>query len=292
MKICLTCGQRFVSDGWGCPRCHTFPELTKDIFFSFAPGLAASNEGFCAGYFEQLFKAESKNFWFRSRNQLLVWALRKFFPDAQSFFEIGCGTGYVLSAIKCAFPSLALYGSDVYSDGLIFAKQRLPSIDLLQIDARRIPFEMEFDVIGAFDVLEHINEDNRVLHQMFRATKPEGGIIITVPQHPFLWSIVDEYSCHKRRYSKNELAKKVTDAGFHVMHATSFVSILLPFMLLSRIRRNRSLDTFDPMAEIEIGRNMNAVLEKILAVERLFIRCGFSLPVGGSLLMIAKRDRR
>ena len=115
---------------------------------------------------------------------------------------------------------------------------------------------------------------------------------MTVPQHRFLWSIVDEYSFHKRRYTRKELVKKVKDAGFQVVYATSFVSFLLPLMLLSRIRRQKTRDKYDPLAELGIGRIKNAVLENILTVERIFIKSGFSFPAGGSLLMIAKRNRR
>ena len=160
------------------------------------------------------------------------------------------------------------------------------------MDARRIPFEMEFNVIGAFDVLEHIDEDDVVLQQMFQATKFGGGIILTVPQHRFLWSVVDEYSFHKRRYTRKELMKKVKNAGFQIVCVTSFVSFLLPLMLLSRMKRQLSSDKFDSLAELGIGRIKNAVLENILTVERAFIKRGFSFPAGGSLLIVAKRNQR
>ena len=103
---------------------------------------------------------------------------------------------------------------------------------------------------------------------------------------------MDEYSFHKRRYTRNELINKVKAAGFQIVCVTSFVSFLLPLMLLSRMKRQRSSDKFDPLAELGIGRIKNAVLENILTVERAFIKHGFSFPVGGSLLMIAQRDRR
>jgi len=174
MKVCLLCGQRFISDGWRCPSCNIYPEAV-DGFLSFAPDLSIGNDGFATEYFEQLFKLEDENFWFRSRNRLLIWALRKYFPQAESLFEIGCGTGYVLSGIQREFPKLRLYGSDIFNKGLSFAKQRLSDVSLFQMDARKIPFEKEFDVIGAFDVLEHIDEDGIVLQQMFQATKSGGG---------------------------------------------------------------------------------------------------------------------
>ena len=174
MKVCLACGQRFVGEDWRCPSCNVYPE-TVDGYLSFAPGLAAGNDCFWTGYFEKLFKVETSNFWFRSRNKLLRWALEKNFPQAESFFEIGCGTGYVLSGVQREFPKLRLYGSDIFNKGLSFAKQRLSDVSLFQMDARKIPFEKEFDVIGAFDVLEHIDEDGIVLQQMFQATKSGGG---------------------------------------------------------------------------------------------------------------------
>jgi len=291
MKVCLSCGQRFTAEDWSCPSCNKFPEIVEG-FLSFASGLASGNDGFGAGYFEKLFKVETGNFWFRSRNKLLIWALRKYFPHAESFFEIGCGTGYVLTGIQGEFPNLRLYGSDIFCNGLSFAEKRLSDVSLFQMDGRWIPFEAEFDVIGAFDVLEHIDEDGVVLQQMFQALKPGGGVLLTVPQHRFLWSIVDEYSFHKRRYTSNELITKVKDAGFQVVYATSFVSFLMPLMLLSRMKRQLSSDKFDPLAELAIGCTKNAVLENILTVERIFIKWGISFPAGGSLLMIAKRNRR
>jgi len=84
----------------------------------------------------------------------------------------------------------------------------------------------------------------------------------------------------------------VKAAGFQVVYATSFISFLLPLMLLSRMKRQLSSEKFDPLAELGIGRTKNAVLENILTVERACIKHGFSFPAGGSLLMIAKRNRR
>lgn len=259
---------------------------------SFAPDLLDPDRYFNPEAFERLFRIESNHFWFRSRNQLLRWALEKYFSHAESFLEIGCGTGYVLSGIQEKFPCLRIWGSDIFSRGLSFAQRRLPDAALFQMDGRRIPFEEEFDVVGAFDVLEHIDEDAVVLQQMLQATKPGGGVIITVPQHPFLWSVVDERSFHKRRYTRIELEKKVKEAGFRIVHTTSFVSFLLPLMLISRIRRERSRKEFDPSAETRVGGLINAILERVMTLERVCIRQGVSLPAGGSLLIIAHRNRR
>jgi SAM-dependent methyltransferase len=260
-----------------------------DGFLAFAPELAAENDGFAATSFEHLAALEAGHFWFVGRNALIAWAMRRYFPAAQKFLEIGCGTGFVLQGLKKELPNLELSGSEIYCRGLDFARARLPGVELVQMDARHIPFESEFDVIGAFDVLEHIHEDQRVLGEMFRACRPGGGVLITVPQHRFLWSHVDDYSFHKRRYSRRELVEKVRRAGFSVSRVTSFVSLLLPMMLLSRLRTGKSPANFDPTAELRIGGLANAICGAAMTAERAAIRLGVSPPAGGSILLAARK---
>jgi SAM-dependent methyltransferase len=156
------------------------------------------------------------------------------------------------------------------------------------MDARRMPFEEEFDVIGAFDVLEHIEQDGAVLCEMFRAVRPGGGIMLTVPQHPFLWSRTDEHARHKRRYTRREMIDKVRRAGFGIARATSFVSLLLPAMVVSRAA-GRATRRADPLPELGIGAGMNAILTRVLAAERALIERGVSFPAGGSLLVVARK---
>ena len=233
---------------------------------------------------------EAGNFWFRSRNRLLVWALQRYFPEAKNLLEIGCGTGFVLSGLRLTFPQLVLSGSEIFSEGLNFAAERLPGVELFQMDARRIPFREEFDLIGAFDMLEHVKEDEEVLSQMYRATRPGGGILLTVPHHPFLWSASDDFARHVRRYTTRELNDKVKRAGFDVLLVTSFVTLLLPLLVLSRFKQQFNGGKFDPAAEFNISSWMNTTLEKILDGERTMIRAGLSFPAGGSLLLVARRD--
>lgn len=288
MKLCNECGEVVEDQGRQCPHClHQTQKLNGH--WAFAPELAEQNEGFEAGYFETLAHLEAGNFWFRARNRLVIWALRRYFPKAQNLMEIGCGTGFVLSGIQKSLPGLELCGSEIFSAGLTFAAQRLPGVELFQMDARRIPFKEEFDVVGAFDVLEHIKEDEDVLKQMHQATRSGGGILITVPHHPSLWSASDDFARHARRYTARELSDKVTKAGFDVLRITAFVSFLLPLLTMSRFKQRFSSKPFDPTSEFNINPSVNAALEKILDAERSLIRAGLSLPAGGSLLLVGRR---
>ena len=287
MKLCSVCNQVFEAADWRCP-CCSYQPVRHHGFPMFAPELA-SDTGFRDVLFDKLVALEAGNFWFRSRNRLILWALDRFFLEAERFMEIGCGTGFVLSGVAAARPGMVLCGSEISCAGLACAASRLPGVQLLQMDARAIPFCEEFDVIGAFDVLEHVQEDTEVLWQMHRAVRPGGGILLTVPQHEFLWSRTDERACHVRRYNVRDLADKVRRAGFRVEHVTSFVSLLLPLMFLSRLRRQGSNNERDINSELKLGRLVNGVLEHILTVERSGIRAGLRFPFGGSLLLVAKK---
>jgi SAM-dependent methyltransferase len=289
MRICLTCEHRHNRADWFCPACHNKP-ARQGSFLCFAPEVSVDQVGFKAEYFAQLAEVEQEHFWFRSRNRILTWALKTYFPHARSFLEIGCGTGFVLQGLRSTFPALKLAGSEVLCEGLIFASQRVPEATLFQLDARYIPFENEFDVIGAFDILEHIKEDEIVFQQMYQAVKPGGGIIVTVPQHQWLWSEMDTVSGHCRRYVRTELQRKVCKAGFRVVGVRSFVSLLLPLMLGARLAKKRKVA--DDMSEFRIGRLLNRCLEKVMRLEHGLIRAGISFPIGGSLLLIARKERR
>ena len=90
MKICIGCGYRFESQTWQCAKCGYEPEM-HDEFPFFAPHLIDTYSGFEARFFHDLAKVENGNFWFESRNRLLIWALKRNFPEVSNFLEIGCG---------------------------------------------------------------------------------------------------------------------------------------------------------------------------------------------------------
>jgi len=126
------------------------------------------------------------------------------------------------------------------------------------------------------------------LHEIYRSLKAGGGIIITVPQHPWLWSQDDVYAKHKRRYTSANLISKLQKAGFNIIRVTSFVSLLLPLMVISRFL-SRSSKNYDPTREFRISPLLNFCLEKILYFERLLLKQGVCFPMGGSLLVVAHK---
>jgi SAM-dependent methyltransferase len=288
LKVCLACAHRFASPTWTCPACGWAPPSEGEV--RFAPDLASGDAAFVEDAFELLPSIEQSSFWFRSRNDLIAWTVRKYFPRAETLFEVGCGTGFVLAGLRRRFPQIKLVGAELFSSGLAVARKRLPDTTLYQMDARRIPFEKEFDVVCAFDVLEHVHEDGQVIAQLFQAVSPGGGVVLTVPQHPRLWSAVDDFSRHQRRYTRRELIRKLEDTGFAVTRTTSFVTLLLPALAASRLIHRGDHD-FDPETEYGLPARLDLALERVMGLERRLIERGMSFRIGGSLLAIAMRPQ-
>jgi len=238
-----------------------------------------------------LVQFDASNFWFMHRNQIIMLSLGNFFPKAINLLEIGCGTGLVLSGISKRFPEISLFGAEAYSNALKYSKKRVKNAEFAQMSVYRLPFLEEFHVVGAFDVLEHLDDDVIALKEIFKATKTCGGIILTVPQHPWLWTPLDNKAGHKRRYTRRELRSKVQMSGFEILSITSFVTMLFPLMLVSRWRKylQKSDQPNDILKELNIPRKLNRLFVHICSWEAILIQNGFSLPFGGSLLCVARK---
>jgi SAM-dependent methyltransferase len=224
----------------------------------------------------------------------VLWAAKRYFPLAGSILDLGCGTGLILKGIERLYPNASVYGGDLFPEALVLASKRLERTSLFLTDISALPFEREFDLIGIFDVLEHIEEDEAVLREINRALVPGGGLMVTVPQHPYLWSRQDEHSLHIRRYRAEELNAKMLNCGFRIISETSFVSMLLPFLALSRFLKGRmrqlpfsKCEKNDPMAELKIPRWLNRLLDKVMSVELSIIEGGGRFHAGGSLFVAA-----
>jgi SAM-dependent methyltransferase len=243
---------------------------------------------FDPAYFDRLYALESESFWFRARNNLILWALDAHFPSARSLCEIGCGTGFFLRGLADAKPELRLSGIDIHPRALAYARERLPRAAWIAADASALPLRPGFDVLCALDVLEHIADDESALREMGRALLPGGGFLLTVPHHPGLWSPTDVKFGHLRRYTRGGVLRLFRAAGFEVLMMTAFVSLLFPALWASRVRESR-LPESDGLAALTPPPLLAAVAARALDAERALIRAGLRFPFGGSLLVAARK---
>lgn len=245
------------------------------------------NTGFDEEAFDLLKKYEDWHWWFQNRNKLIVNLLKKFGRSHNQILEIGCGNGLVTEAISKEFPGSKITGTEFLNTGLVNARKRLPGISFHQLDARDLDESTVYDIICAFDVLEHIDADLEVMKSIRSALRDEHSrFFITVPQHMSLWSEADVFAKHERRYSFAELQDKLLTAGLKVEYRTSYVFLLSPLMFVS-CRRKQHLDGYNPGDEFNISRFGNAVLSAVMSVEAILRRLGMPMPFGGSLVVVA-----
>jgi SAM-dependent methyltransferase len=255
----------------------------------FAPELADTLDGFDPRHFDELSKLEAEYFWFVVRNELIVGLVNKFFPGAHQFLEIGCGNGAVLRAIANSRRWERLVGSELHPTGLALARKRLPSeVEFVQMDARQVPAVGVFDLTGAFDVIEHIADDEGVLRGMRAATQTGGGTIIAVPQHPWLWSHADDLAHHQRRYRRGELEAKLRRNGFEVLFSSSFTALLLPLMAASRLVSRANEKEDDSFREFKLNPYINQLFTMVLRAEVRMTLAGWRWPAGGSRIVVAR----
>lgn len=263
----------------------------------FAPELALSYADYPSEGFDVTAEVEARSFWCRSRIRIMRGIIERYADRTRTLdmLDIGCGIGGMVGGLQ-SLGRLNLTGSEIYLAGLKYARSRLPDAAFIQLDATKIPFADAFDIIGAFDVLEHIDDDERVMASVRDALRPGGLFLVTVPQYPWMWSHLDDIVHHKRRYTRGELRGKLRASGFEVLRTTSFVSLLFPAMVLSRLlsrTRERSADTTKEFAsEVNLSGPLNAAFDVMMRVDEALIALGLSLPMGGSLLAVARKPLR
>jgi SAM-dependent methyltransferase len=260
----------------------------------FSPEVASSYADYPDDGFDLTDQNGESSFWVRSRNRLfkrIVEGLQR--PSGKTrFLEIGCGTGGFIQKIVNN-DNLKITGSEIYLKGLLYAKRNLPDVDFIQFDVTKGVVDNEFDIIVAFDVIEHIDDDVAAISNINKMLCNGGSLIVTVPQHMFLWSQLDEIVKHKRRYSRKELIAKLKNAGFDISYCTSFLFVLFPLMLISRIfDKGQDRICADEVAlekRVKFSKVLNWIFDHFMRIDECFISLGISLPFGGTLVVVAKK---
>jgi SAM-dependent methyltransferase len=226
--------------------------------------------------------AEDRHWWYRERRAIIERELRRLGPPGQAI-EIGAAGGG-----NCR--TLTAHGWDVLATefvtaGVTIAKSR--GINTIQADARRLPLPAAaFDLLVAFDVLEHIDEDDMAAAEIMRVLRPGGVALIAVPCDMDLWSAHDVLNNHFRRYDRDGLTKVVQGAGLVIDALWSWNVLLRPIV---KMRRNGSSQADNERDISAVNPLVNAALNAIVRVER-------HLPVkswpGVSLMMRAHRPNQ
>jgi SAM-dependent methyltransferase len=278
--LCPACRAvlRAEPDRLRCTACGRSVALADGIF-SFAGGNVDSS-GYDPAWFDRLEQIESRHFWFRARRRLIARLFERHVERPGRVLEVGTGTGSV--ARMLADRGYRVAASDIHREALDHARAK-GLTDLYQFDLARSPFCEQFDAVGLFDVLEHVDDDHAALEAVWRALRPGGRLVLTVPAHAWLWSGSDAIAGHRRRYGPAELRGRVRAAGFDVLHCRCFFVALVPWLLLRRL-----LGSAGQTAGLNVIPVANGLMSAMLEVEDHLL--GPLRPgIGGSIALVAQR---
>jgi SAM-dependent methyltransferase len=234
--------------------------------------------------YEQMAELDDRHWWYRARREVLAALIRREAkpPKGAKILELGCGTGH----------NLAMLSGFGYVDGLELDEEaRTLSEKRLGRKVMSAPLpelagvpDRGYDLIGAFDVIEHIADDGAALDSIAEKLKPTGKFVMTVPAHQWMWSAHDVVNHHKRRYSKRSLKALIDASPMKLQKIGYFNSLLFPLAVAqraaSKLRGDEDADVRLPPAPL------NAALEKAFAAERYLVG-RLPLPPGLSLFAVA-----
>ncbi|MFL6759612.1 class I SAM-dependent methyltransferase [Sphingomonas sp.] len=234
--------------------------------------------------YQQMAELDDRHWWYRARRRILAELIRRegHLPRHAHILEIGCGTGH----------NLAMLGEFGHVDALeLDDEARALSEKRLGRKIMRSPLpelsevrDRHYDLIGAFDVIEHIDDDAAAVAAIATKLKPGGKLMIAVPAHRWMWTAHDVVNHHKRRYSKRALKALIDNSPMRLDKIGYFNSLLFPLAVaeraVSKLRGRDSADVKLPPAPL------NTALERVFAAERYLVG-RLPLPPGLSLFAVA-----
>ncbi|MBW8816097.1 MAG: class I SAM-dependent methyltransferase [Caulobacterales bacterium] len=234
--------------------------------------------------YENMRRIERTHWWFCARRRILSEELRRMdIPSDARILEVGCGTGGNLGMLS-HFGHVVGLEPDEESRAYAARETGVPVVGGFLPEP--VPeFEAPFDVIAAFDVIEHLDRDLDSVAALMRLLKPGGRIISTVPAHAWMWSEHDVVHHHKRRYRREDFVALFQKAGGRIRRMTYFNSLLFPPIAAVRLVKRGGKREGDDVVPAAV---VNWALGAVFGFERILLRMG-SLPFGVSMLVVAEK---
>ncbi|WP_235296116.1 class I SAM-dependent methyltransferase [Portibacter marinus] len=248
-----------------------------------------------AYYYKAYYQLEREHWWFRARLEILSSMIsnRIYKGKSLKILNAGVATGATSKMLE-SFGEVTSLEYD--KDCCHFLKEEL-KMDVIQGSLTDLPFkDNSFDLVCAFDVIEHIQDDQKAVHEIKRVLKQDQKFFVTVPAYQFLWSEHDEVNYHFRRYTRTQLGKLFSEAGLRVNLKSYFNAILFPpialVRTLSKLLPNKNTESQENRSDFEKytpGSLSDKVLYRIFKTERFFLKRGVRFPFGVSILMIGEK---
>jgi SAM-dependent methyltransferase len=208
--------------------------------------------------------------------------------------EIGCGSGFTLQLLHQTFTKATLIGVDPFEEALNTVAHKLPDVPLLQFDLVNCPLPDRFaDGVVILNVLEHLEDDDAAIYQVFRILRPGGVACIEVPAGPSLFDLYDRTLRHHRRYRMRELTAKLGGVGFEVVERSHLGFFVFPaFWAVKKLNlRYDRLPVEQQKARVleNIKSSGNYMLMHLLMTAENWLRRHVYFPLGIRCFVVCRR---
>jgi SAM-dependent methyltransferase len=239
--------------------------------------------------YRRMFEAEEAQWWYAGQREiasaLLEPALGARPPATARLLDAGCGTGFNLLALGRLGRAT---GIDLAPEAIAFCRER--GVRAVRAGLLALPFPgAAFDAVTSFDVIYHawVTDDRAAVAEMARVVRPGGVLLVRVPALKVLWGAHDVEVQSRHRYTRPELRALLEACGLRVERATYCNSLLFP-LLLAR----RTLDRLLDREGSDVGflpAPLEWIFARALHAEAAAVRRGLSLPVGASVMALARK---
>ena len=228
---------------------------------------------------------QSDYWWYTARADLLRTVLSPYVADGARVLDVGSADG----------PSV----------GWLEGRGRHTAVDIdirglgpggVCGSATALPFhDGAFDVVAAFDVIEHVEPEHLVLAELHRVLETGGRLLVSVPAYNWAWSDHDTANGHHRRYTRRRLVDALERGGFEVNRATYAFTTVFPIFaaerLVRRVRHSVARRTTAPADVVTLPRTPQVVdraLERLTRLDRRWLEHR-NLAVGSSVVVAATK---
>lgn len=242
------------------------------------------------------FQVEDRSFWFEHRNNVISNAVRDYSRSVDrklDSIDIGGGNGLVSARLAADGQNVVLL--EPGPEGALNAKtqRNLPNVICATLQDAKIQ-SASFDAAGAFDVIEHIEDDSAFVAKIATVVKPGGLFIATVPAHMWLWSNEDERAGHFCRYTKQSFVELLEPFFVPIFVTYLFRPLVLPILLLralpSRVGLSKSSNTVSDSTEHGADRGfISCLLRQALSREASKVNNRRNIATGSTVFLFGTR---
>jgi SAM-dependent methyltransferase len=241
-------------------------------------------------YYKKYYTLEREHWWFCARAEILMSHIRRVFANRTdlTILNVGAATGYSSELLQQFGTVTSVeFDKDCYEFTRDVVKIPIQQGSILELD---FP-DNTFDLVCAFDVIEHVEDDRLAVSEMRRVAKSGGVMFVSVPAFMFLWSEHDVVNHHFRRYTRKILRGLFSEYDAPIFHSYFNFWLFFPIAgvrIIMRLFTKKHLakpeDAQSDFDNFKSGGLVNALLRNVFLSENLFLKRFISLPVGVSIL--------